>query len=221
MSTSLAELVERQANTITQLEERLSRLESIEAINVLQRTYGYLLDKGLWSDMADLFAEDGSIEIGGRGVYVGRERIYLFLRDVMGKGSDGLAPGQLMNHMQLQGIVHIADNTPDRAYGRWRAWIQAGQYGEHGQYAEGVYENEYIREDGVWKIWRLTWFATYYTPADKGVGKETLPLSTMSDSFPPDRLPTYKYEALPGHFIPPFHYVHPVTGRPLRIPTQG
>src|SRR5690606_19766451 len=90
LSTDLNALVDQQASTIKKLEARLQRLEDIEAINVLQRTYGYLLDKGLWEDMADLFTENGTIEIGGRGVYVGRKRIHPFLRDVMGKGSDGL-----------------------------------------------------------------------------------------------------------------------------------
>ncbi len=219
MSTDLNALVDQQASTIKKLEARLQRLEDIEAINVLQRTYGYLLDKGLWEDMADLFTENGTIEIGGRGVYVGRKRIHPFLRDVMGKGSDGLAPGQLMNHMQLQGIVSVEEGA-NVAHGRWRAWIQSGQHGERGEYAEGVYENEYVRDNGVWKISRLTWFATYYTPADKGVGKETLPLSAITDSFPPDLPPTHKYTALPGHFIPPFHYNHPVTGKPIRVPVN-
>ena len=212
-------IIEQQAAVIRKLEARLQRLEDIEAIKVLQRSYGYFLDKALWADMADLFAPDGEIEIGGRGVYRGHARIHQFLRDVKGKGSDGLADGQLMNHMQLQGVVTVEEGA-DRAHGRWRAWIQSGQFGERGEYAEGVYENEYVRDGGVWKIARLTWFATYYTPADKGVGKETLPLSAITDSFPPDRPPPHTYKALPGIFVPPFHYQHPVTGNLVRVPAR-
>src|SRR5688572_28642671 len=122
MSETHTNLVAEQAAYIRKLEARLQRLEDIETIKVLQRTYGYLLDKALWADMADLFSADGEIEIGGRGVYKGHQRIHDFLRDVMGKGSDGLAHGQLMDHMQLQGIVTI-DEGSDRALGRWRAWI--------------------------------------------------------------------------------------------------
>lgn len=210
-------LVEAQAKTIERLERRLQRLEDIEAIKVLQRSYGYFLDKGLWADMADLFAADGEIEIGGRGVYVGHSRIHAFLRDVMGRGEDGLNHGQLLNHMQLQGVVSLEEGS-DRAHGRWRAWIQSGQFGERAEFAEGVYENEYVRQDGVWKIARLTWFATYYSPYESGVGKATLPLSAMSETFPPDRLPTHIYKALPDVFVAPFHYTHPVTGQPVRVP---
>ena len=143
-------IIEQQAAVIRKLEARLQRLEDIEAIKVLQRSYGYFLDKALWADMADLFAPDGEIEIGGRGVYRGHARIHQFLRDVMGKGSDGLADGQLMNHMQLQGVVTVEEGA-DRAHGRWRAWIQSGQFGERGEYAEGVYENEYVRDGGVFQ----------------------------------------------------------------------
>lgn len=217
--TDLSTIVEQQASTIKVLEARLQRLEDIEAIKVLQRTYGYLLDKALWSDMADLFADDGEIEIGGRGVYVGHDRIHLFLRDVMGKGHDGLVHGQLMNHMQLQGIVSLEAGS-DKANGRWRAWIQAGQLGERAELAEGVYECEYVKQDGVWKIARLTWFATYYSPWDKGIAKESLPLSAITDSFPPDRQPTHIYKAFPDNFVPPFHYSHPVTGNPMRVPVR-
>ena len=219
MSETQTNLVAEQAAYIRKLEARLQRLEDIEAIKVLQRTYGYLLDKALWADMADLFSADGEIEIGGRGVYKGHQRIHDFLRDVMGKGSDGLAHGQLMDHMQLQGIVTI-DEGSDRALGRWRAWIVSGQFGERAELAEGVYENEYAREGGVWKIARLTWFATFYTPYDKGIGEETLPLSAMSETMPPDRLPTHSYKALPDTFVPPFHYTHPVTGNPMRVPVR-
>lgn len=204
-------IIAQQASRIEALEKRLQRLEDIEAIKILQRTYGYFVDKALWSDLAELFSQDGEIEIGGRGVYKGIERIRIFLRDVMGKGHDGLNHGQLMNHMQLQGIVTL-DESGDTALGRWRAFIQAGEFGKHAQFAEGVYENAYVRENGTWKISRLTWFATYYTPYEKGFGQETLPLTTMSESFPPDRPPTFTYKALPDIFIPPFHYPHPVTG---------
>jgi hypothetical protein len=185
-------IIAKQASQIADLERRLQRLEDIEAIKVLQRTYGYFVDKALWSDLAELFSQDGEIEIGGRGVYKGLDRIRVFLRDVMGKGHDGLNHGQLMNHMQLQGIVTL-DESGETALGR-------------------VYENAYVRENGTWKISRLTWFATYYTPYEKGFGQETLPLTTMSESFPPDRPPTFTYAALPDVFIPPFHYPHPVTG---------
>ena len=48
--------------------ERVERLEDQVAIETLQADYGYYFDKGLWSEVAELFAPDGSFAYGQRGV---------------------------------------------------------------------------------------------------------------------------------------------------------
>jgi hypothetical protein len=57
----------------------IGRLEDEHAIENLQRSYGFYVDKALWQDAADLFADDGTLEIGGRGVFVGKKRIHEYL----------------------------------------------------------------------------------------------------------------------------------------------
>ena len=52
--------------------ERLS--DEIEVTN-LQHAYGYYVDRKMWDDVADLFASDGTMEIGLQGVYAGRTSI--------------------------------------------------------------------------------------------------------------------------------------------------
>ena len=99
--TDLNELVAQQAAAIRKLEARLQRLDDIEAIKVLQRTYGYLLDKALWADMADLFTADGEIEIGGRGVYRGHERIHLFLARQLREAQQALDDDEVLTVERL------------------------------------------------------------------------------------------------------------------------
>ena len=60
---------------IDSLTARVEKLEGTRAVKKLQRAFGYYVDRGLWTDAADLFAEDGTIEIGIDGVYVGKSRI--------------------------------------------------------------------------------------------------------------------------------------------------
>lgn len=197
-------------------QRRMQRLEDTEAIERLQRIYGYYVDKMLWSKVVALFSEDCEIEIAGRGVYCGLAQAkVVFARLVGGMlgqgGGEGLAPGQLHNHMQLQGVVHVAADG-ETARGRWRALIQVGALGKMGHWAEGPYEMEYVKRDGKWLIRVLRWFPTFYTPYEEGWGKKGLPMSAMSTEYPPDRPPTYRYDAYPGTFVPPFHYRHPVTG---------
>src|SRR6185503_6353898 len=85
------------------LERDIARLEDVNAIKKLQRIYGFYTDKQLWSAAADLFSADGTIEVGGRGVYAGRERIREFLAL---NGPEGPQPNRLFDQMQLQPIVH-------------------------------------------------------------------------------------------------------------------
>ena len=128
--------------------ERVARLEDQDAVENLQATFGFYFDKGLWEDAADLFARNGSFEYGQSGVYVGQERIR---RALLLFGPQGLAQGYLNNHMQLQPVITVA---PDgrTATGRWQGMVMLAEPGANGIWGVGIYENEYVKEGGVWKI---------------------------------------------------------------------
>jgi hypothetical protein len=194
------------------LERDVGLLEDVKAIKRLQRAYGYYVDKKLTREIGGLFADapNTTVEIGGYGVYVGRARITEFYDRLM--GGEGLKPGELHNHMILQGVVHVA---PDglTAKGRWRALIQIGQHGESAIWAEGPYENEYVKENGVWKFSKVHWYQTVAAPYDPGWHKAPLPMSPPLEDFPPDRPPTAVYGSYPAVYQPPYHYRNPVSGR--------
>ena len=194
------------------LERDVGLLEDTKAIKRLQRAYGYYVDKKLSREIGALFADDPSTtaELGGSGVYVGRARIAEFYDRII--GGEGLEPGELFNHMILQGVVHVA---PDgrTAQGRWRALIQIGQHGESAVWAEGPYENEYVKENGVWKLRKVHWYQTFSAPYDPGWHKAPQPMSLPLADFPPDRPPTALYGSYPAVHQPPYHYRNPVSGR--------
>jgi len=191
--------------------ERVERLENQNAIENLQALYGYYFDKGLWNDVADLFSSGGSFEYGQRGVYVGQERIRHAL---LLFGPQGLAPGHLNNHMQLQAVITVAPGGRT-ATARWQGMVMLSEPGANGIWGLGVYENAYVKEGGVWKIARLHFYVTGYTDYDKGWMKSLIPMEGQSALFPPDKPPTEVYRALPGAYVPPFGFPHPVTGKPL------
>ncbi len=194
------------------LEHELGLLEDTKAIKRLQRAYGYYVDKKLSRDIAALFADDPgtTAELGGSGVYVGKARIAEFYDRII--GGEGLEQGELHNHMILQGVVHVA---PDglTAKGRWRALIQIGEHGESAVWAEGPYENEYIKEGGVWKFSKVHWYQTFSAPYSPGWHKAPEPLNPPLAEFPPDRPPTVVYQSYPAVYQPPYHYANPVSGR--------
>jgi hypothetical protein len=191
--------------------ERVARLEDTDAVENLQATFGYYFDKGLWDDAADLFAKTGSFEYGQSGVYVGQDHIR---RALLLFGPKGLAQGYLNNHNMLQAIITVA---PDgrTATGRFQGPVQLAEPGQNGVWGVGIYENEYVKDGGVWKLAKLHFYPTAWTDYDRGWARSLLPMKGPNALFPPDRPPTVVYRSMPGQYIPPFSYRHPVTGEPL------
>jgi hypothetical protein len=206
-SSQETQSIDALAARAAELERDITRLEDVNAIKKLQRIYGFYTDKQLWSEAAALFSADGTIEVGGRGVYVGPERIRAFL---LLHGPETPQPKRLFDHMQLQPVVHVAADGLT-AQGRWHVFAQEAVHGEYANWGLGVLENEYVKENGVWKIRRHHFFTTMYTPYEAGWGKQALPNEGPSAELPPDRPPTVAYEAYPKAFVVPFHYTNPVT----------
>ncbi len=195
-----------QAQRLALLEARLTRIEDINAIKRLQRAYGYYIDEGQWDDVADLFADGASVEIGFDGIYRGKEHIRQYFR-ALGNGRQGLAPGQLNEYMQLMPVITVQPGG-QRANGTWRAVILAGQLGKDAYWSEGPYENEYVKENGVWKIGRLHWFQTLWVPYESGWAKQgdTNGARFIGAKLKPDAPTSVQYKTWPGAFTPPFHF---------------
>ena len=123
--------------------------------------------------------------------------------------------------MQLQNVTVVADDGQS-ATARWQGIIQLAEPGANGVWGLGVYENEYVKDGGVWKISKLHFYVTGKTDYDKGWMKSLIPMEGQSALFPPDRPPTEVYRALPAAYLPPFSYKHPVTGKSLKnLPLAG
>ena len=146
----------QQADRLPALEKRVERLqsqmesvESVRAIKRLQYAYGHYVELGLWNDFADLFTEDAATNYqqGARGKAAVRK---LFFEQV-GQGKLGLSEGRIYPHILFQPVITLA---PDgrTAKGRWRILAMLGGYGGSATWYSGVYENEYVLENGVWKI---------------------------------------------------------------------
>ncbi|MCL6251506.1 nuclear transport factor 2 family protein [Altererythrobacter sp. KTW20L] len=198
---------------LAQMRERVERLEDQNAIELLQATYGYYFDKGMWPEVAQLFTRQGRFEYGQRGVYIGQQRIE---RALLLFGPEPLAPGHLNNHMQLQAVITVAPGG-QTATGRFQGMMMLGERGANGVWGVGIYENRYVKEGGTWRISSLHFYPTGMTDYDAGWMRSALPMEGPSALFPPDEPPTVVYRSFPQNYIPEFSYPHPVTGQPITV----
>jgi len=194
-----AELEQLRADLATLAAKARKADDYVEICN-LQAAYGYYVDKGRWDDAADLFARDATLELAGRGVYVGQDRVRAYLNHLPPYGR-----GVLYNHMQLQPVIHI-DGAAGTAKGRWRSFMMVGALGAEARWGEATYENEYVREDGRWRIALLHGYMNIYTDFEQGWHKGGVKLLRSIDGLQPDLPPTMDYEAYPEAVIAPYHY---------------
>ncbi|MGH8227811.1 MAG: nuclear transport factor 2 family protein [Steroidobacteraceae bacterium] len=230
MSTS--EEFEALKSEVERLTREVAVLEDTQAIRRVQFAYGYYMDKGLYREVVDLFAQDGEVHFMG-GVFRGKERgvrrLYIDrFRTAFTHGRNGPVFGFMLEHLQLQDIVDVA---PDRrtAQGRFRCFMQAGSHESNPDRAPqlplqwweaGVYENTYVREGGVWKLkildYRLSWQADYEQgwahskPYEGPFFTKTYP----EDPGGPDEIVPGPTAFWPETAVVPFHFPHPVTGKP-------
>ena len=150
----------------TSLQQRIDRLdtsvqaaEGVRAIKRLHYSYAHYLESGLWNDLADLFTQNAAGEFP-TGSVKGSENLRQYFMQQAGRTSLGLAEGQLNVHLELQPIVTLgADGKTAKA--AWHEMAMLGQYGTSARWTGGIYENEYVLENGVWKISRIHFYEQY------------------------------------------------------------
>lgn len=151
---------------LDQLEIEVVRAEDLRAIRKLQRAYGYYADRGLWDDLADLFAEDAIANYPSGG-FDGNASIRAMFVQNLGQGSQGLSEGRIYNHTILQPVVDLAENGAT-ATGRWRVLGMLGRFPGSATWADSLYRFDYVKKDGLWKIKELTAYAGSGGSYDQG-----------------------------------------------------
>ena len=208
--TLAASDIDSVAKRIARLDAQAQRLADFNAVARLQRAYGYYLDKGYWDEAANLFADAGTFESGVDGVYVGKTRIRArLIQEGGGNPGPGLPYGQINHRMQLQPVIHIAaDGRSARA--RWRELALLGQYHAHAEWGSGIYENQYVKENGIWRIARLHYYPNFVAPYEGGWARLQAVsgdwISAAGKALPADRPVSVFYRPFPAPFTPSFHY---------------
>jgi hypothetical protein len=208
---SAAEL-EAIARDLGALGNRIERLEDLHEVETVQHAYGYYVDKAQWKSLADLFDDDATLEIGGKGVFLGKQRVYQYMNE--GMGAPGPRDGLLIDHQQFQCLPSILEDGVS-ARQRCIAFVMSS-----GGWGHVYYENAYRKENGVWKFEKLHGPFNMYSGYRQG-WIDNVTVNTYPEKFAPypDLPPTVIYLTYPSYYAAPFHYPNPVTGKTAPPPS--
>ena len=127
------------------LEKRIGILEDIEAIKKLRARYWRCVDRKLWDELGECFAEDIVLDFHRREQLQGRKFVVRFIEQSLGSATtvnQGHGPDiEITGDTTAKGtwtLDHrVLSSQPDKAGGGW-----------------GYYEDEYVKESGKWRIKR-------------------------------------------------------------------
>jgi len=204
---------------IKQLEARITQAEDIEAIKKLQRAYGFYLEhwqedelmisflNGMMSPSKSMIAASSE---GRR-----RQKMLCFRRPLYCLLRAETAPPEYLHLMvPISGIVDV-DPDGKTAKGRW--------YGTfHGALPRGgilralvgygIWEMDYIKEDEVWKIWKLLFCDIFSSPVEDGWVKTPF-INNPPAKERPAPMRGKDIKPYPSGYIFPYHYKNPVSGK--------
>ena len=182
--------------------------------------YGYFLDEAHWDASAELFARDGWKELSFIGTYIGRERIRDSL--VARYGRRDRNPRFLPIHQKTEPVITVSDDGT-RAQVRLKMWQVNSGWDAEPSTVTGVYEEQVILEDGIWRIHGMD--LEYVVVADwaggwagvtEGQARRFAPTDEAIAAFEPAPDAPLRGRAFaPFPEVAPlgFHYANPVSGR--------
>jgi ABC-type nitrate/sulfonate/bicarbonate transport system substrate-binding protein len=193
----------QQANLVARLEESVNDLTDVSAVLNLQNAYGFYVDRKMWDDAADLFAVNGTLELGPQGVYVGKKSVR---RAFSQWGPSGLKEGEVNDQLQLVPVVTV---SPDGRTARARGvqLSMTGQNGKGAQWATSIYESTFVKQGDRWLISSIQVSPRMKTDYARGWGVDAQPVAKASVRA--DREPTQEYRSYPAFFVPELQFANP------------
>ncbi len=194
-------------------DKQIQSLHDIEDIKRLQCAYGYYLEHWMSDEIIDCFSNSPEVSATFvEGTYNGPEGI----RRYFGPGRV-VPPGFLHMVMQVSPVITV-DPDAKKANGRWYGYgniLSRPTVPLDPAYMAVIYEMDYIKEDGVWKILTLRLNMHYaYTHGGAPQGPpESKEAPAERRKLNPDVWAEYD-TGYPSGYIYPLHFKHPVTGRP-------
>jgi hypothetical protein len=206
---------------IKELEKKVQRLDDITEIQRLQRVYSYYVMHMMNQEIYDCFADRDDVKLRWlEGTWMGKKGVARYF-GVGDKSRPDPAPGFLHQVMPIAGVVDVAEDGKT-AKGRWYSFGGVAVPDQKTGMTQpsivgGLYEIDYIKENGVWKFWKIDWIIplSIKIPPEQWSPPENLGRRLAEGKFPGADEPMMDGDPrFVSGYIFPFHFDHPVTGKP-------
>ena len=146
--------------TLGELQARIQRLNDEDEVRNLMHAHGYYVDRRMWTDVVDLHTIKTKVTITGKGIcsnntlctgntYNGLDGVRKALERM---GPEGLTTGVNNDHPIFDLIVEVNPNG-QRAVARGIEIAMSGNANNKtASWEFNVFRNNFVKENGVWKI---------------------------------------------------------------------
>ncbi len=145
----------------------LDRVESVRAVKALQHGFALDVEAGRWQAATARFAPDGQADWSDGSPSPTPKAIEEHLRRVLGDGQDGRKRGSIHVQLLMAPIVTLAADG-EHAQGRWHVVAMLGGTTGTPRWNGGIYENDYVRVKGEWRIAKLHFYPQLRGPYATG-----------------------------------------------------
>lgn len=146
-----------------QLEARIRKVEDFQDVTNLQAKYSHFVDSGQLEKLLELFSEDFAWEVGYKKMVkiTSKPELLEYL-----KQAD--AGNVMMRHQVQSPIIEIDGDKAKATWYMFGPGTSKTPSGEVANWTQGIYNNEYVREQGVWNISLLHFKFDFRTTFDEG-----------------------------------------------------
>ena len=148
---------------LTDATRRLAVSMAYDAAENVNSAYGHLIDDFQWPEMAKLFGRHGAKEVPFAGYYAGAERIthavYLEYGDPRGGGRASIA-----FHWLIQPVINVASDGRSATARSYLFHPDTAKASSSASLFGAMYpENQFVLEEGVWRLWNLSLDEPYFS----------------------------------------------------------
>lgn len=196
-------------------DREIQALKDTDAIKRLQCAYGYYLERGMAQEVVDLFADHQDVSATFvEGTYLGLEGVSRYFNRMA-----NTPPSFFHQVMQISPVITLSADG-QTAQGRWYGYgtICSRPVNDNIDpiYMSVIYEMDYLKQDGIWKILKLAFQMHYAYQISSSPRPENAPEAAQRPgegmNLSPDIWAEYDIQ-YPSGYIYPFHFRHPVTGK--------